>query len=88
MAEFSGSEPFLEEEIFAAVDDRLHHHVDFARGSLGLDNGPTLVDGRGHGHGAGDVLTGFDRGDALWTVVGDRRVDVNGVDVRIAEDVL
>ena len=49
----------LDEEVLAAVDDRLHHHVDLAAGALGLDDLAALVDGRGHRHGAGDVLAGL-----------------------------
>ena len=76
------------EEVFAAVDDRLHHHVDLARAALGFDDPPALVDAGRHRHGAGDVLAGLECRDALRAVVGDRRVDVDGVDPGVIQDLL
>jgi hypothetical protein len=37
----------------------------------------------GHRHGAGDVLAGLQGLDAHPAVVGDGRIDVDGVDVRV-----
>ena len=78
----------LHEQVLAAVDDRLHHHVDLAALALRLDDLPALVDGRRHRHGARDVLAGLERRDRLRRVVGDRRVDVHRVDVRVAQQLL
>jgi hypothetical protein len=42
-------------------------------------------DVRGHRHGAGDMLAGLERLDAHPTVIGNRRIDVHGVDLRVLE---
>src|SRR5258708_37129811 len=55
-AEFALVIQFFDEEIFAAIDDRLHHHVNLARSSLGLDQLFAFFNGCGHWHRAGDVL--------------------------------
>ena len=78
----------LDEQVFAAVDDGFHHHVDLAARPLGLDELLALLDGGGHRHGAGDVLAGLEGGEALGGVVGDRRVDVDGVDVGVVEQLV
>src|SRR5262249_22736963 len=78
----------LDEEVLPAVDDRLHHHVDLAGLAPGLDELLALLDGGGHRHGAGDVLAGPQRGQALRGVVGDGRVDVDGVDSRVPEQLV
>ena len=78
----------LDEQVLAAVDDGLHHHVDLAALSLRLDDLTALVDRGGHRHRAGHVLAGSERGDRLRGVIGDRRVDVDGVDVRVGEQLL
>ena len=78
----------LHEQVLAAVDHGLHHHVDRAALALRLDDLPALVDRGRHRHRAGDVLAGLQRGDGLRGVVGDRRVDVHRVDVRIAQHFL
>ena len=72
----------LDEEVFTTVDDGLHHHVDLAAIALGRDDPPALVDRRPHRHGAGDVLAGLEGLDGHPGVIGNRRIDVNGVDVR------
>ena len=74
----------LDEQVFAAVDDGLHHHVDLAALALGRDDLAALVDRGSHGHGAGHVLAGLQGRDGHPGVVGDRRVDVNRVDVGVA----
>ena len=59
-----------------------------AAGALGLDDRPALVDRGGHRHGAGHVLAGLEPGQALAGVVGDGRVDVDGVDLGIGQHVV
>src|SRR5262249_36328632 len=61
----------LGEEVLPAVNDGLHHHVDFAGLALRLDDLPAFVDGRRHRHGAGDVLARLEGGEALRGVVGN-----------------
>ncbi len=78
---------FLHKQVFPAVNDGLHHHVDLAGGPLRLDQLFALLDGGGHGHGAGDVFAGLERRQALGGVVGDGRVDVHGVDRGVLEHV-
>ena len=53
-----------------------------------FDDLPALVHRRRHRHRAGDVLAGLQRGDRLRRVVGDRAVDVDGVDVRVLEQLV
>jgi hypothetical protein len=77
----------LDEEIFTAVDDGFHHHVDLAALSLGFNDLFAFVNGSSHGNGAGDVLSGVQGLDRHPGVVGDRGIDVNSVDIRIFEKV-
>ncbi len=79
---------FFDEQILAAVDDGLHHHVDLADLTLELDDLAALVDRGAHGDGAGHVFAGLERGDRLRCVIGDRRVDVNGVYVGVLEQLV
>jgi len=86
-AEFARVVEFFDEQIFTTINNRLHHHVDLARLPLrGHDLAAVLDRGR-HRHGAGDVLARLERGDRLPGVVGDRGVDVDGVDLGVLEDV-
>ncbi len=78
----------LHEQVLAAVDDGLHHHVDLAALALRLHDLAALVDRRRRRHGAGDVLAGLERCDRLRRVIRDRRIDVDGVDVRVAQQIL
>ena len=65
----------LDEQVLAAVDDGLHHHVDLARGPLRpRRSGRHSSIGRGHRHRAGDVLARLERGDrsaAAWSGIGE-----------------
>src|SRR5262249_52363864 len=56
---------------------------DFAGFALGLDDLPAFLDAGAHRHGAGDVLSGPERRDALRGVVRDRRVDMDRIDVGV-----
>jgi hypothetical protein len=76
----------FDEQVFPAVNDRLHHHVDLAARSLGFDNLTAFVDRRAHRYRAGDVLPGLQCLERHPGVVGDRRVDMDGVDVRVIEE--
>ena len=78
----------LDEQVFAAVHDGLHHHVDLAALPLGLDDLPALVDARAHRHGAGDVLARLEGRDRHPGVIRDRRIDVDGVDLGVLEHLL
>jgi hypothetical protein len=74
-------------EELARVDDGLHHHV-VPPGCLGgIDDRLDLLERGRHRDGAGHVLARLQRGDRLSRMVRDRRVDVHGVDVRIAKHV-
>ncbi len=73
----------LDEQIFAGVNDRLHHHVDLADLALKLDDLAAFVDGRRHRHRAGDVLAGLQGGQGLGGMIGDRRIDMHRVHVRV-----
>ena len=73
----------LDEQVFPAVDDGLHHHVDLAARALGFDDLAALVDRGAHRHGAGHVLAGLERLDRHPGVVGDGRVDVDRIDVGV-----
>jgi hypothetical protein len=77
----------LDEQVFAAVDDGFHHHVDLAARALGGDDLLAFVDGRSHGHGARDVLAGVQGLDGHPGVVGNGGVDVHRVDGRVLEQV-
>ena len=76
----------FDEQIFAAVDHGLHHHVDLAALALQLDDLAAFIDRRRRRDRAGDVLAGLQRGDRLRRMIGNRRVDVDGIDVRIGEE--
>ena len=78
----------LDVEILARIDDRLGHHV-FQAGLLHeIHDLLALREVRGHRHRAGDVLAGFQRGDGLPAVIGDRRIDVDHIDLRVLQQVL
>src|SRR5258708_5856520 len=87
-AEFALVAQFLDEKILAAIDDRLHHHVNPARSSLGLDQLFAFLNGGGHWHRAGDVLARFESGETLSGMIGNWRVDVYGVNVGILEQLV
>ena len=77
---------FLDEQVFAAVNDGLHHHVDFAALALGLDDLAAFVDRCAHRDGASDVLAGLQGLDRHPGVVGDRRVDMDRIDVGVFQE--
>ena len=53
-----------------------------------LDDLPALVDRGRHRHGAHDVLAGLEGGDRHRRVIGNRRVDVDEIDLRVRQHVL
>ena len=52
-----------------------------------IDDGLAILDGGRHRHGAGDMLASAKGRKGVLGVVRDRSVDVDGVNVRIGEDV-
>jgi hypothetical protein len=78
---------FADVEELPGVHDRLHHHV-LQPGLLHqLHDLLAVLDAGRHGHRTGDVLARLERGDGHPAVVGDGRVDVDGINVGILEDV-
>ena len=64
---------FLHEQVLAAVDDRLHHHVDLAACALGFDDLAAFVDRGAHRDGAGDMLAGLQASTDIqaWSGIGE-----------------
>ena len=88
LAQFALLVHLLDEQELAAVDDRLGHHV-FQPGLLDeFADLLALFDRRRHRHGAHDVLAGLERLQRHPGVVGNRRVDVDEVDLRVGQHVL
>ena len=85
LAEFALVVELLDEQKFAAVNDRLGHHVLEAGFVDGFAKLLALGDRRCHRHGAHDVLAGAQGFDGLRCVIGNRRVDVNGINLRIGQ---
>ena len=85
LAELALVVELLDEQVFAAVDDGLRHHVF----QSGLPDQPHdllgLVEGGRHRHGAHDVLAGFQRRDRLRSVIGNGAVDVDEIHVGIGQ---
>ena len=88
LAEFALVVEFLHEQEFAGIDHGFHHHVFQSGGLREVDDLLALLHAGRHRHGAGDVLARLQRLDRLPAVIGDRRVDVDGVDLRIGEQVV
>ena len=70
------------------VDHRLHHHVVHAAAALRFDDLVHLIHGAPHDDGAGAVLSGVQRLDALRSVELERRDEVDSVDVGGGERIL
>ena len=87
LAELALVEELFHKEVLAAIDHGLHHHVLEAGLFDQIDDLLAILDGGGHGHGAGHVLAGFESGDGLGGVIGDRRIDVDGMHLGILEQV-
>ena len=84
-AEFALVVKLLDEQKFAAVNHRLGHHVLEAGFVDGLAKLLALGDRCCHWHGAHDVLAGAQGPDGLRRVIGDRRVNVNRINLRIGQ---
>ena len=70
-AQLARIEQLLHEQVLARIHDGFGHHV-FQPGFLHeFDDLLAVIDARGHRHGAGDVLAGFERGDGLPAVIGN-----------------
>lgn len=85
--EFAFFVEILEEEEFAGVDDGFGHHVFEAGFGDEFADLIAFLDGGGHGDGTHDVLAGLQGLHGHPGVVGDGTVDVDEVDVGVAEDV-
>jgi len=89
LPELTGLIQLLHEEELPAVDDRFHHHVPRARSSsVTRMISKRSSDGGGHRHGAGHMLSSAQGFERLGGVIGNRGIDVNRVDLRIAEHVI
>ena len=84
-AQFAVVVELLHVEELAGVDHRLHHHVAQARRLHQLHDLFAFGDRGRHRDRTGHVLAGLEGGDGLATVIGDRRVDVDRVDVGVLE---
>ncbi len=87
-AEFAATIELLHEEKLPRVNHRFHHHVFQAGLARELHDLLAVLDGGGHRHGAGDVFAGAQGLDGLRGVIGDGRVDVHGLDLRIGEQLV
>ena len=76
LAQLALIELLLHEEVFAGIDDGLHHHVLEAGLLDEIADLFAVFDAGGHRHGAGDVFARLERLDAHPAMVGDGRVDV------------
>ena len=76
---------FLDEKKFAAVDDRLGHHVLEASLVDGFAQFLAFLDGGRHRHGAHHVFSGAQGLERLRGVIGYGGVDVDGIDLRILQ---
>ena len=56
---------FLDVKKLTGIDHCLHHHVSLFRPPDEIHDFPAVRNAGGHGHGAGDVFAGLERGDGL-----------------------
>src|ERR1044071_6608751 len=73
---------------FARIHDGFHHHVFLPRLFRQIHDLLTILDARGHWHGAGDVLARFQGSDRLPGVIGNRRIDMDNVHPRVFQQIL
>ena len=78
----------LDEQELAAIDDRLGHHVVQAGVVDELADLVAFLDRRGHRHGTHHVLAGLEGLDRHPGVIGNRRVDVDEIDLRVGQHVV
>ena len=84
-AEFAFLVEFPQVKKLAGIDHGFHHHVFLLPlPDQGYDLFAVLDAGR-HRHGAGDVLARLERRDGLPGVIGNRRVDVDRVHLRVLD---
>ena len=76
----------LDEKVFPAVHDRFGHHVLQSGFADQPDDLPGLVKVRRHRHRAHDVLARLQRCDCLGSMIGNRAVDVDEINVRIGQN--
>ncbi len=87
LAEFAALVHLLDEQELAAVDHGFGHHVLQAGLRHFLNNLAALVDRGGHRHRAHHVLAGVECLQRHPSVVGDRAVDVDKVDIGVGQHV-
>jgi len=85
LAEVAAVVAFLDVKVFAGVHHGFHHHVLEPGLLRQLDDAAAIGDRGRHRHRAGDMLAGPQGLEGLLGVVGDRRVDVDGVDFRVTQ---
>jgi len=79
---------FLDVKKLAGIDHRFHHDVFLFRLLDEVHDFFAVLNTRGHRHGAGDVFAGLERGDGLPGMIGNRRVDVNGLNLRVLQQLV
>ena len=85
LAEFALVVKLLDKQKFAAVNHRLSHHVLEAGFVDGLAKFLALGDRCCHWHGAHHMLAGAQGLDGLRRVIGDRRVNMNRINLGIGQ---
>ena len=78
----------LDVKKLAGIDDGFHHDVFLFRLPDKLHDFLAVLDAGRHRHGAGDVFAGLERRNRLPGVIGNGGVDVDGVDVRVLEQLV
>ncbi len=79
---------FFDIEIFAGVNDCLHHHILEPGFLCELDDLAAILDRRGHRHRAGHVFAGLQCLDRLRGVIRNGRVDMHRIDLGIAQQLI
>ena len=85
LAEFPLVEQLFQEEILARIHDRLGHHVFKAGLLLQIDDLFAVGDAGSHRNRTSNVFARFQASHAHPAVVGNRGVDVDGIEVRVFE---
>ena len=88
LAELSFFVHLLDEEELAAVDDGLGHHVLEAGFLDQLADLAAFFDRGGHRNSAHHVFAGLERGDGHGSVIRDRAVDVDEIDLGVGQHLI
>ena len=78
----------LDVKKLAAIDHGFHHDVILFRLPHEVHDFLAVLNAGRHRHGAGDVFAGLERRNRLPGVIGNGGVDVDGVDVRVLEQLV